>query len=102
VWSPSCTGLANLAGITPGQKIELERGFTMALGVTPPFGGLSLGAVKIIFGALSNPNDGPDSGGGDLAGCGVGSLYLSQADGSLWSKTANDKNAPYGVWASHA
>jgi len=71
--------------------------------ITPPLGGLSMGPLKILFGASTNPNSGPDSNGGDLAGCGVGSLYLGQSDGSLWSKVGPATGAnPLGTWISRA
>jgi hypothetical protein len=94
--------------------------------IAPPLGGLSFGPIAILFGPGLDPNDLTsdntptarsassiagvplvatpfDQTQGDLALCGVGSLYLSRADGSLWSKTgAVDPTHPTGTWEAHA
>jgi len=68
------------------------------------FFGISYGPVKMLFAEITDPNQGPDSPSGDLAGCGIGSLFSSRVDGSLWSKTgaANQGANPFGVWTSRS
>jgi hypothetical protein len=82
--------------------------------IRPPLGGLSLGPIGIYFGEATDPNvataDNPITNtrslanvAGDLAAGGIGSLYISTTDGSLWQKTgAVDVDDPTGVWTSRS
>jgi hypothetical protein len=74
------------------------------MGVTPPLGGISMGPRSIIFGTPTDPNAAAaDSKANDLARAGIGSLYLSRSDGSLWSKTAAaDGINLTGVWTARS
>ena len=94
--------------------------------IAPPLTGLRLGSVSILSGPAPDPNalaadNTPtarsktsiggvaleatpfDATQGNLALAGIGSLYLSQADGSLWSKTAAvTPTAPTGTWTARS
>lgn len=98
----------------PHPETLSRKEASMRQAIRPPLGGLSLGPIGIYFGKALDPNAAAADNAitdtrtfpataGDLAACGIGSLYISTGDGSLWQKTgATDGRNPTGVWTARS